>query len=58
MKNPQTYEHVSPAAVGNKRVLPVSSQSGRANVAANLGSDGGTPIAQLSTVTLRLEEEL
>src|SRR3954470_3142739 len=43
MKNPQTYEHVSPASVGNKRVLPVSSQSGRANVAANLDMDGGTP---------------
>src|SRR3954471_6616382 len=43
MKNPQTYEHVPPEAVGNKRTMPVSSQSGRANVAANLGSDGGTP---------------
>src|SRR5689334_6876656 len=36
MKNPQTYEHVPPESVGNKRTMPVSSQSGRANVAANL----------------------
>jgi 2-isopropylmalate synthase len=43
MKNPQTYEHVRPESVGNKRVLPVSSQSGRANVAANLAMDGDKP---------------
>ena len=43
MKNPQTYEHVPPESVGNKRILPVSSQSGRANVAANLAMDGDKP---------------
>jgi 2-isopropylmalate synthase len=42
-KDPQTYEHVRPEAVGNKRAMPVSAQSGRANVAANLTQDGGTP---------------
>jgi len=40
MKNPQTYEHVPPDSVGNKRTMPVSSQSGRANVAANLTIKG------------------
>jgi 2-isopropylmalate synthase len=40
MKDPQTYEHVPPESVGNKRILPVSSQSGRANVAANLSVSG------------------
>jgi len=40
MKNPRTYEHVPPDAVGNKRTMPVSSQSGRANVAANLTTGG------------------
>ena len=43
MKNPQTYEHVPPESVGNKRTMPVSSQSGRANVAANLVTQGGKP---------------
>ena len=43
MKNPQTYEHVPPESVGNKRVMPVSTQSGRANLVANLGSEGNTP---------------
>jgi 2-isopropylmalate synthase len=42
-KDPQTYEHVRPEAVGNKRTMPVSAQSGRANLAANIGQDGGTP---------------
>jgi len=40
MKNPGTYEHVPPDMVGNKRTMPVSSQSGRANVAANLTMKG------------------
>jgi len=35
-KSPQTYEHVPPEAVGNKRSMPVSSQAGRANVAVQL----------------------
>jgi 2-isopropylmalate synthase len=43
MKSPQTYEHVPPESVGNKRTMPVSSQSGRANVAANLAMDGDKP---------------
>ena len=43
MKNPQTYEHVPPESVGNKRTIPVSSQSGRANVAANLAIQGDKP---------------
>src|SRR6266702_3122900 len=35
-KNPQTYEHVRPEAVGNKRHMPVSAQAGRANVAVQV----------------------
>jgi 2-isopropylmalate synthase len=35
-KNPQTYEHVPPESVGNKRSMPVSAQAGRANVAAQV----------------------
>lgn len=39
-KDPQTYEHIAPEAVGNRRRILVSDQSGRANVldkAAALG---------------------
>jgi 2-isopropylmalate synthase len=42
-KSPETYEHVPPESVGNKRSMPVSAQSGRANVAANLNLEGGKP---------------
>jgi 2-isopropylmalate synthase len=42
-KSPQTYEHVPPESVGNKRSMPVSAQSGRANVAANLNIEGDRP---------------
>src|SRR5882757_9642541 len=45
-KDPQTYEHVPPESVGNKRSMPVSSQAGRANVAvqmAGLTADGDKP---------------
>jgi len=35
-KNPQTYEHVPPESVGNKRSMPVSAQAGRANIQIQL----------------------
>ena len=36
MKDPATYEHVMPAAVGNQRKLLVSDQAGKSNVFAEL----------------------
>jgi 2-isopropylmalate synthase len=36
MKDPATYEHVSPGRVGNRRRLLVSDQAGRSNVLAEL----------------------
>jgi 2-isopropylmalate synthase len=36
MKDPATYEHVAPEAVGNRRKLLVSDQAGRSNVLAEL----------------------
>jgi 2-isopropylmalate synthase len=35
-KDPRTYEHVPPEAVGNRRKLLVSSQAGRSNILAEL----------------------
>jgi 2-isopropylmalate synthase len=40
MKNPATYEHVAPAAIGNRRKLLVSDQAGRSNVLAELDRIG------------------
>jgi len=39
-KDPRTYEHVPPEAVGNARKLLVSNQGGRSNVLAQLESIG------------------
>ncbi|NVN86904.1 MAG: citramalate synthase [Rhodopseudomonas sp.] len=36
MKDPQTYEHVAPEAIGNHRKVLVSDQAGRSNVLAEL----------------------
>jgi 2-isopropylmalate synthase len=40
MKDPSTYEHVAPEAVGNRRRLLVSDQAGRSNVLAELDRIG------------------
>src|SRR3977135_3415495 len=40
MKDPATYEHVSPETVGNRRKLLVSDQAGRSNVLAELDRIG------------------
>ena len=40
MKDPTTYEHVDPGAVGNRRKVLVSDQAGRSNVLAELDRAG------------------
>jgi 2-isopropylmalate synthase len=40
LKDPQTYEHVSPESVGNRRKVLVSDQAGRSNVIAELDRAG------------------
>jgi 2-isopropylmalate synthase len=42
VKDPATYEHVAPEAVGNRRKLLVSDQSGKSNVLAELERVGMT----------------
>ena len=39
-KDPRTYEHVPPEAVGNRRRLLVSDQGGRSNILAELDRIG------------------
>ena len=39
-KDPATYEHVEPAAVGNARVIPMSNQAGRSNLVKRLAEAG------------------
>ena len=40
VKNPTTYEHVPPEAVGNQRVIPMSNQAGRSNLLKRLSEAG------------------
>ncbi|MEM8791151.1 MAG: citramalate synthase [Pseudomonadota bacterium] len=40
IKDPSTYEHVAPEAVGNERVIPMSNQAGRSNLLRRLGESG------------------
>ncbi len=39
-KDPATYEHIDPAAVGNARVIPMSNQAGQSNLRARLAEAG------------------
>ena len=63
LKDPATYEHVAPDAVGNKRKVLVSDQAGRANVLAELDRIGlkvdknDARIAQLLEEVKRREAE-
>ncbi|HYS89520.1 MAG TPA: alpha-isopropylmalate synthase regulatory domain-containing protein, partial [Bradyrhizobium sp.] len=57
LKDPQTYEHVSPEAVGNHRKVLVSDQAGRSNVIAEL-ERAGIAYDKKDPKLVRLVEEL
>ena len=40
MKDPSTYEHVTPEDIGNQRIILVSDQAGRSNILARLETAG------------------
>ncbi|SFR04599.1 citramalate synthase [Poseidonocella sedimentorum] len=40
LKDPSTYEHIDPAAVGNARIVPMSNQAGQSNLRKRLGDMG------------------
>jgi len=40
LKDPATYEHIDPAAVGNARVIPMSNQAGQSNLRQRLAEAG------------------
>jgi len=39
-KDPSTYEHIDPAAVGNARIIPMSNQAGQSNLRKRLADAG------------------
>lgn len=40
LKNPATYEHIDPSAVGNTRIIPMSNQAGQSNLRRRLAEAG------------------
>ncbi|MEL6570423.1 MAG: citramalate synthase [Pseudomonadota bacterium] len=40
LKDPTTYEHIDPAAVGNSRIVPMSNQAGQSNLRKRLFEAG------------------
>ncbi|MEM9474171.1 MAG: citramalate synthase [Pseudomonadota bacterium] len=40
LKDPTTYEHIVPGAVGNDRIVPMSNQAGQSNLIRRLGEMG------------------
>jgi 2-isopropylmalate synthase len=44
LKDPSTYEHIAPHAVGNARIIPMSNQAGQSNLRKRL-ADAGLTIA-------------
>ena len=56
LKDPRTYEHVPPEAVGNARVIPVSDQAGRSNLLARLAEAGIDLDAKDARVARLLED--
>ena len=55
LKDPATYEHVRPEAVGNRRRVLVSDQAGKSNVLAELDRSG--LIAELADLGIKLEKD-
>ncbi|MEO0694173.1 MAG: citramalate synthase, partial [Pseudomonadota bacterium] len=40
LKDPTTYEHIAPSAVGNDRIVPMSNQAGQSNLIGRLADMG------------------
>ncbi|SIT75206.1 citramalate synthase [Pontibaca methylaminivorans] len=62
LKDPATYEHVPPEAVGNSRVIPMSNQAGQSNLRRRLAEAGlapapGDPALARILETVKLRED-
>lgn len=56
-KDPSTYEHVAPEAVGNARIIPMSNQAGQANLRERLAGMG-LRVAPDDTAPARILERI
>jgi len=57
LKNPATYEHIDPGAVGNARIIPMSNQAGQSNLRRRL-SDAGIEVEPGDPALARILEEV
>jgi len=57
LKDPRTYEHIPPEAVGNKRTVLISDQAGKANVLMRL-DDIGIDVESTDPRVMKLVEEI
>ncbi|MFT6075979.1 MAG: 2-isopropylmalate synthase [Yoonia sp.] len=56
-KDPATYEHINPAAVGNSRIVPMSNQAGQSNLRARL-LDAGLKVDEGDPALARIVERI
>jgi 2-isopropylmalate synthase len=57
LKDPTTYEHIDPGAVGNARVIPMSNQAGQSNLRRRL-SEAGITVAEGDPALPRILDEI
>jgi len=58
LKNPETYEHIDPSLVGNRRKITVSDMAGRSNLIAKLKEYGITNVEPNSVEVRKLIEKI
>ena len=56
-KDPTTYEHIDPSAVGNTRIVPMSNQAGQSNLKARL-ADAGIEVDVTNPALARIVERI
>ncbi len=57
LKDPTTYEHIPPEAVGNARIVPMSNQAGQSNLRTRL-AEAGIDVAKGDPALGRILEEV
>ncbi|MBF9042319.1 citramalate synthase [Rhodobacterales bacterium HKCCE4037] len=57
VKNPTTYEHIDPALVGNKRIIPMSNQAGQSNLRKRL-ADAGLEVEKDNPALAQILEDI
>ncbi|MEQ9259727.1 MAG: citramalate synthase [Roseovarius sp.] len=57
LKDPTTYEHIAPEAVGNARIIPMSNQAGQSNLRRRL-AEAGLEVEPGDPALARILEEI